>query len=447
MLGIDFAKVPAGLTGISGMEFMDYQNPDLYNELRAIFDRTVEATGDGGWSLNVDDEDIGLINATIMKHTGMNVVLQKPNWESVPNAAVDAGFFSPNNLINIKGIDQWIAAKDSNIGKAFKALKVNVLKGWVDTSKGRVGGDYSKIKIDMYIQKHIQTFMEEKFLQRNKVTMAEALSMIVLHECGHVFTGFLYVTTMYMDSMMSMQAVRLIEDNKMYGKQRVEIIKETLSILECDVKVEEKDVGNMSAADLTVYFNKATTNRDYRRTLSLGTADRGSEVFADLFAIRYGAPKIMVAALGSLPNGGEFYNGMILTCVGCAIMSVIAAAPVLVAYSVFLAGFWVVMKYQTLLNPNDVYDAPYRRLKNILRDQVIRLNEDKRLDSREKVRMLKEAKEMEKMIDEQKPYLEGTAVQRFLGWMFSGSDFSAQQFEHYNEELLAHTLSLYKEAF
>lgn len=101
MLGIDFAKVPAGLTGISGMEFMDYQSPDFYNELRELFAKVVQPTGDGGWDLNVEEKEIEMISDIIMRHTGMNIELQKPNWEDVANAAIDAGWFSPANLVNI----------------------------------------------------------------------------------------------------------------------------------------------------------------------------------------------------------------------------------------------------------------------------------------------------------------------------------------------------------
>lgn len=441
MLGIDFAKVPAGLTGISGMEFMDYQRPDFYNELRAVFARYIGEDN----VLKMDDVGAEEIQRICMAHTGMHININV--GDEVANAAIDSGWFSPGNLVNIKGLEQWLSVKDTNIGKAFKALKINVLKGWVDTSKGRVGGDFSKIQIEMFVQERLKMFIRERFLQRYKCTAADALAMIILHECGHAFTGFLYVVKGYMDSMMGICAVRLITDNNVYGKERVTIIKETLSILECDTQVDEKEVASLDADGLTVYFNKATVNRDYRRTLSLGTADRGSEVFADLFAIRFGAPKILVAALASLPT----YHGMFFTHSVVWLSAMILCALALNPFGVGAAGFmslWTLLiGFDILLNPSDSYDSTYRRLKNILRDQVIRLNEDKRIPAKEKAQMLKDAKEMEKICDEHKPMLEGTAVQRLTGWIFSGSDFKLQQFEHYNEELLAHTLSLYKDAF
>lgn len=441
MLGIDFAKVPAGLTGISGMEFMDYQRPDFYNELRACFGKHIVEDN----ILDMDETDSEEVSEIIMRHTGMNIRLNvRPD---VGGAAADTGWFSPHNLINNKGLDQWLAAKDTNIGRAFKALKVNVLKGWVDTSKGRVGGDFSKVKIDLYVQQYLDWIMEEKFLKRYKTTLADALAMIVLHECGHVFTGFLYVYKTYMDSMMTMCAVRLITDNSVYGTERVTIIKETLSLLECDTKVDEKDVANLESEALTIYFNKATINRDYRRTLSLGAADRGPEVFADLFAVRFGAPKVLVGALASLPKYHGFFLVQSAVWMGATILAVLALAPFAAGIGMFFSVWMLITGLDDMLNPNEVYDSPYRRLKNILREQVIRLNEDKRIPAKDKVQLLKDAKEMEKICDEHKSMLEGTAIQRLVGWICSGTDFKLQQFEHYNEELLAHTLSLYKDAF
>lgn len=446
MLGIDFAKVPAGLKGIAGMEFMDYQNPDLYNELRAIFAKYIEVTPEGQ-NLEMEEADVELVNACVFKHTGMLIDFHQPTFNEVPNAAVDAGWFNPGNLMNIKGIEQWFAAKESNIGKAFKALKVNIIKGWVDTSKGRVGGDFSKIKLDIYVQKYVDTFLNPKSLARNNTTMPDALAMVVLHECGHAFTGFLYTVKSYMDSMMTLNAVRLIDDNKAYGKDRVAIIKETLSVLECDTSVDQATVDKLDNEGLVVYFNKATVNRDYRRTLSLGVADRGSEIFADLFAIRYGAPKKLVAALISIPMGRTGMHVQTAMWFGIAILGYLAFIPVYTAAGILLGSLWTLATLDNWLNPNSTYDSMYRRVKAILRDQIMRLNEDKRIPARDKIQMLKDAKEVEKMVDEQKPLLEGTAVQRLTGWMYSGVDFKLQQFEHYNDELTAHTLSLYKEAF
>lgn len=108
--------------------------------------------------------------------------------------------------------------------------------------------------------------------------------------------------------------------------------------------------------------------------------------------------------------------------------------------------FLILTYFSSFLSPNDTYDSPYRRVKTILRDYVVRLNGSKEVDPKTKAQMLKDAKELEKIVDDSKPFLEGTWVQRTIGYIFNGSDFRAQEFEHYTDELVGHTLSLYNNA-
>ncbi len=50
---------------------------------------------------------------------------------------------------------------------------------------------------------------------------------------------------------------------------------------------------------------------------------------------------------------------------------------------------------------------------------------------------------MESIIEEEKPFLESTAVQRLLGWLVNGTDFRKNDFEHYTAELVSTTLSIH----
>ena len=65
----------------------------------------------------------------------------------------------------------------------------------------------------------------------------------------------------------------------------------------------------------------------------------------------------------------------------------------------------------------------------------------------DKQQFLAKCKEIEKLVEENKPILEGTAFQRYIGWICSGTDFKAQEFEHYTAELVSHNLALYTDYF
>lgn len=297
MLGIEFLNRPKEFV-FDGQEFMDYQKGDLFKDLVKIFENSLMQEGNN-WRLDREGDGSDELEKVIMHHTG---ILLELDSMQVQNAAVDAGFIAPGNVLNIKGIENFMSAKDSSIGQTFKRLKSDILKGWVDTSTGKIGGDFSKVKFSLYLNDHINSFIRHKVIERYKVTMPQALAGIIIHECGHVFTGFLHVYRGIVDPIVTTSAIKLIVDGKLYGKDRVEVVNDAFKVMGVGQKVDESAIADFTGDEFIVYFNKATGTRDTRRTLSLGTQDRSSEIYADLYAVRMGCPKSLVAALAALPE-------------------------------------------------------------------------------------------------------------------------------------------------
>lgn len=442
MLGIEFLNRPNELQ-VGGLEFMDYQKGDLYQDLLKLLTTAIQEERNGWVFKRNEGNNAEELEQIIMHHTGINIELSS---DPTPNAAVDAGFINPGNVLNVKNIEGFLSARQSSLGQTFKRLKTDVLKGWVDTSTGKIGGDFSKVKFTLYLNDFISFFINHKFLQRYKVTMAEALAAVILHECGHVFTGFMHCYRSVVDPIISTSAIKMIVEGKLYGKERVDVVKEAFKILEVGQQVKEEDIADFTGDEFVIYFNKAVSTRDVRRTLSLGTQDRSSEIYADLYAARMGCPKVMIAALVALPTMGPVYAIMALQSLTLTIMAAACWQPVLAAFAGMNTAFMIIVCLQSFLTPGDVYDTPYRRVKTILRDYIVRINNMKSIDPKTKVTMLAEAKEMEKIVTDTKPFLEGTWVARTVSYIASGSDFRPQEFEHYTDELIGHTLSLYKDA-
>lgn len=444
MLGLDFLKQSSNLS-FAGMEFMDYQSKDFYALLVKFFDEKLHRDEDEEIVYPADRETLDSFHDLVMTYTGINVAL-KPSVIGVPELGVTAGNFNPGNLLNVKGIEKIIDKEHSSMAELFRIIQSDVLSGTVDTSKGRVGGDFSKVEFTIYMARAVEEIIEARFIERFKCTMSQALAAFILHELGHVFGGFLYITRATIDPLLIQGAVKQIDGKGIRGKERVIMIRETLKLMECGTVFKDSDVENMDRDGLLVFFNKEVNTRDARRTLSLGTADRTSEVIADLYAIRFGASKQLVAGL----IAAELSMNPTFVGIGIRGVAILIAGRLipLLGIVLLLGTSWTFLNnlgYR--LVANEVYDTPYRRVKAVLRDQIVSLTNDKSLNSRQKTEMLKEAKELEAIVKGAKPALEGTSVQRLAGWIINGSDFKAQEFEHYTEELLAHTLSLYKDYF
>lgn len=443
MLGIEFGNQPIQVAGI---EFMDFQTPTVYRGLVQVLDKYIEHDGK---SVIFDQNNDALVEIQdyIMATTGIKVVFQDGN--EVGNAAIESGYFFPNNLLNNKGIDDWYDVKYTNVAQAFKTLRADVIKGTVDTSTGKVGGDFSDIDFRIWVQPDLSWFLNHKVLAKKNVTSAEALAAIILHELGHAFTAMLVCYQDSLDSLFPLAAIRMAVDAKS-TKEKITIVKDSLKHLECSTTVKDSDIEKIEdAAGFKIYFDKAIETRNLRRTLSLGVTGRSSESYADLYAMRMGAGKELIVVLSSMGLGKAplwvwtFILGYSMIMTGNLMLG---PWPGLIVFLVL--GF--IVKVSELcyhLAPDAVYDTPYRRGKAILREMIARARDDKMMSAKDKRQLLDEIKIVSEAVEAQKHFLEGTAVQRLLGWITSGSDFKAQDFENYTQDLLAHEISLYTDFF
>lgn len=447
MLGIEFMKQPTsvGLNAIRGFEYMDFQEPTVYKGLVGILEKVVKTDPHGDVFLEWTDELTESFEDFIKDGTGICVKMQ--DGDEVGNAAIEAGYFSPNNLVNNAGIDQWFDAKHTNVAVAMKTLRTDVLNGWVDTSTGKVGGDFSKIEFRLWVQSYVESYIKTGKLKKFNVTPSEALSAVILHELGHAFSAFLMAFQTTLDAVFPLQAVRMAM-NAPSGNQRAQIVKDSLKQMECAEKVDPKDAHLLETAEgITLFFDKAIENRNLRRSLSLGVSSRSAESYADIYAVRMGAGKALVAGLASMSNGLPLGLVMFLAlytfAVGGLIMGAGAAMVIGGSYAIMLS----LLHLGLILVPGDGYDSPYRRLRAILREMIAKIPGTTFLSAADKKKAINQCKDMAKQIEEEKNLLEGTAFQRLLGWIGSGSDFRAQDFEHYTQELMAHEITLYKDYF
>lgn len=444
MLGIEFLKKPTQFNlNIAGLEFMDFQTDEVYRGLVGMLNPLVSKK-EFGWFLDWTPSEREEIGEFLLNKTGIKIVIHEGAY-TTDNASINAGFFSPNNLMNNDGLDEWYDAKHTNVAAAFKSLKVDVLKGYVDTTTGKVSGDFSKIPFDLWVQEYLNAFLNDEILKKYKVTMAEALASVILHEAGHAFTAFLYAFQNVLDSALPFAAIRLAM--KAEGtKQKAEIVKEAFKVLECESQVKEEHLELLEDVQAwRLYFDKALANRNVRRSLSIGMTTRASETYADMYAIRMGVNVKFAAALASMPRS-EFTKWLYIgvgTMIGICWM---LANPVGIAYGILFASMALV-EYTEKLLPGTSYDTPYRRLRGILREMIAQLQGSKNIDPKAKREMLENIKRVIEIVEDKKSFLEGTAAQRCIGWLFCANDFKAADFENYTHDLLSSELAIYTDYF
>lgn len=447
MLGIEFLKEEVSLQfSRGGLEFMDKVNSKLYPKLVEYLRPLIKEVGKDV-KLEWVDIDREALSHLIMAETGILIDVKFDPY--VSNAGVDGGYFKPDHIFNNEGIEEVLTAKHSSIGNAFKSLKTDVLRGYADPNTGRVGGDFSKVEFSLWIQELLNSWMDIKLLKKLNLSNAEGLAAVLCHEMGHIWTGFYFIQRNSIDMVIPMVASKLYMAAKT-DEERYVILKDTNKVLEISDTVDKKAPEVLQDAEaVLVYFNKQIGSRDTRRTLSLGLHTRTSEIYADLYAIKMGAGKAIVAALGARVT--MVPNWLYFALMGGS-MAILAGplAPTLIGVAAYTIVFSSVMKVAEIainLVPGLDYDTPYRRAKSVLRDYASRISSDKDLRGADKAKLLKDAKELEKYIEEQKPLLEGTAFQRLYGWLGSGSDFKAQEFEHYTQEVMSHNLAFYIDHF
>ena len=446
MLGIEFIRKEHDFGySLAGMEFMDFQKQDRYLKLVEFFKPLIKNM-DGVISIDwIKSEQNDLVKL-IMEISGIKVkVVEYQGYEG--NLGIDAGYLSPNAVLNNKGIDDFVDAKHTKVSQAFKSLNADVLKGWVDQKTGMIGGDFSKIEFDLYVQTYINTFLNTDKLKKLGVPPQNALAAFITHELGHVWTAFYTVWRNVSDIMMQNNAIRMLNSTESQREQ-IEIYKETLKVLEADAKVDDKVISALDTDEARkAFFDKAISNRDLRRTLSVGTADRASEVMADMYAIKMGCPKDLVTGLVSLYGSEGAGVGSLVFSVFMLSVSLLVTHPLAIGFWGLLTTFNFHASLASRLAPDYLYDSNYRRIKTILRECVTEFSQNKKMKPADKQQFLAKCKEIEKLVEENKPILEGTAFQRYIGWVCSGTDFKAQDFEHYTAELVSHNLALYTDYF
>lgn len=293
----------------------------------------------------------------------------------------------------VQTLKELYAEFDQNydLGRVLKMLNKDLVDGTVDLKNAKVTGVFNSILCKMFLPKDY--LFNPNFLD-------EEMSAIILHEIGHVFTSFEYlsrsVSTNQSLSIMLRMCDKTVsyEDRKMVfgkAKERLDMSDEAFKLIQ-----DEKDITKVTM----VVMNDAI--RECKSELGASVYDLVScEYLADQFSTRHGAGKYLVTALDKIM--GDLSQSLFAT-VMTTINSAAGSFVVVAMTGSFLAGavafILFAIFFTSLDSYNDtrgIYDNNYTRFSRIKHQLVQRLK-DPSVQEDEKKTLVKYIEEVDPII-------------------------------------------------
>lgn len=445
MISIDFLKQSR-----AGIEFIDFQTTRFYDVLSACIEKHISY--DTGSAVLKDSVSKELL-AIVEEFTGFSNINIK--YEMQGNLAVDTGYFSPKHVLNNEGVDQLLGITKTTLYRWFAENKVKLFKGTIDYTTGKVGGSFKTVPVNLHINKNLSvTFSPEK-VAKHGVPLPGIIAGAIAHELGHVFGGCMMLYTAASDNLVAKAALAHYKEAGR-TEDRVIVLKDTAAILELDpAKIAELQTiaENPNDDAFILYWNKLTVQRNSRRSLSVGVERMSSEVVADMYAIRMGCSKGIIAAISAFVDIGAItvITNSLLSATILTVLADITFLPMLISSASFTPFFvFSGIVFTTLFvadyfsrGYSGVYNADHRRFEDAVRQLIARLKEDKRISAAEKAELTKDVEVLLELGKTFKPWYDNTVIGRAMGWVFNGGDFKKQEIEHYTQVLTNHELNVF----
>lgn len=272
--------------------------------------------------------------------------------------AVMLPFINKNHIFFDKELFQALEAYqvfgDEQMRQLLKKRKNAMsVKGSVDLKNSKVDGVYSEITCDMYLPPYFFT---------NTHFSVEEAAAVILHELGHVFTTFEFVTR-FTSTNFALEVLSRAYDNAKTEEQKEAIFisfknEGYLKARQADILKETKSKEDA----LIVFFDSQIENTISDLGASVYDVN-GCEYLADQFATRHGAGVHLTTALTKyVPTEGRTPLTYIISLAVFAVVGSVAGVVGTLLF--FVLGILVEDKR------NDIYDNMYSRL-NRIKHQII----------------------------------------------------------------------------
>jgi hypothetical protein len=438
MLSMEFLTNRA----VDGLEFINFQTDDFYVKMSSFLEQNIN----DDFVLSKDSKDG--IKAILAEFTGFSNITVKLVEEA--NLSVDVGYFSPNHVINHTLADDLLKPHKSNLFRWFAENNGKIFKGNVNYKTGKVEGSFCEIPITLTINVNLKEIFPDDLVKKYGIPYHGLLAGGLAHESGHCYGACAMLATSAKDNVIAKAAVAHYREAR-NDDEKVVVLKEMGQLLELPPeKLEELQAiaQTRDEVGVIIYFNKLVNKRNSSRALSLGVQNMSAEVIADVYAIRMGCGKAVIAAIGGLVDRGiikvfmdSFIAAVFYTAiVGCIFMGTWVVLALMGGGGLVLGfgGFTFILSFILSYFSHGfsgTYNANHRRFEDAVRQLIAKLKEVKDMPLNEKKELLEDIEKLLKINKEIQPWYENTVIRRFYGWMTTGSDFKKQELEHFTQAL------------
>lgn len=303
----------------AALESIQFQKSDLFNEITLCIGkmRNLKTINKQGI---LEGPDVDNLAAVISKYTGLGYTFVDNGYGFTAYTPILNQHIFDRNLDSNK-FGEAVQEIDHHysVRKMMEAMKTDILKGTVSLKESKVTGFFSDLKCFMSIP---------RFMLNDKTWLDEELAAFVLHEIGHSFTSFEYlsrtVTTNQALSLMqrTMDKTTSYEDRKIVMATAMQAEK-----IKLDADAQKLILGDVTPEAMTLIVINQQIEA-CKSELGASVYDLVScEYLADQFAARHGAGRYLITALDKCAARGvdigvsSFYFrlGMNMMIVGVAV--------------------------------------------------------------------------------------------------------------------------------
>ena len=331
-------------------------------------------------------------------------------------AAIELPLLEHNHIFFGDLVKQFISAESPEI---WKKVKDQEKKAFVDLENARIGGLYSSIPCKVYLSWND--------LMLDKRTSDSEVTAIFLHELGHGFTTFEYMTH-FVRTNQALASIANDLINKVEKSKYQQTIKDVGILLFNDAD-KFKDIVDIKDKDTAITYVLSKTIKETKSELGTSFYDETTcEYLADQFTTRQGYGKDLVSGLDKIyvrmkaPEKSTFMKIIF------SIVSLLIAAYLIVGLPFILLGtgnliikvlLGLIFSYgiynANLFTDNDfTYDILRVRYKRV-KEQLIQSLKHDGFDNSDLKNILEEIAIVDKIINNTSEY--ETPIAKFIGFL------------------------------